>query len=77
MLKIYIINAQHLIKNDNRKGLLLQGYLANIAVFEEDIFIVAQQKQAGWKVIAILRMERSRRGAVKSQRMEWGSGTRK
>jgi predicted amidohydrolase YtcJ len=56
-LKIYTINAHKLIKNDNRKGLLLQGYLADIAVFKEDVFVAAQQKLAGWKVIAILRRD--------------------
>jgi predicted amidohydrolase YtcJ len=39
-LQLYTINAQKLVKNDHRKGLLRPGYLADIAVFEKDLFAV-------------------------------------
>jgi predicted amidohydrolase YtcJ len=53
-LKMYTINAQKLIKNDHKKGLLLPGYLADIAVFEEDLFAVNPEKLPECKVAATI-----------------------
>jgi predicted amidohydrolase YtcJ len=51
-LKMYTINAQKLIKNDHQKGLLKPGYVADIAVFQEDLFAVAPEALSGCKVAA-------------------------
>jgi predicted amidohydrolase YtcJ len=51
---MYTVNAQKLIKNDHRKGLLQTGYLADIAVFQEDLFAVAPEKLPQCKVAATI-----------------------
>jgi predicted amidohydrolase YtcJ len=53
-LKIYTINAQKLIKNEQRKGLLKPGYLADIAVFEEDLFTIEPENLIQCKVAATI-----------------------
>lgn len=39
-LRMYTINAQKMIKNDHGKGLYQEGYLADIVVFDGNIFHV-------------------------------------
>jgi predicted amidohydrolase YtcJ len=51
-LRMYTINAQRLLKNDHRKGLLKPGYIADIAVFEDDLFAVPPETLATRKVAA-------------------------
>jgi predicted amidohydrolase YtcJ len=51
-LKLYTINAQKVIKNDHRKGLLKRGHLADIVVFAEDLFAVAPEDLRSCKVAA-------------------------
>jgi predicted amidohydrolase YtcJ len=51
-LKMYTINAQKLIKNDHQKGLLRPGYVADITIFEEDLFALATDSLSGCKVAA-------------------------
>jgi predicted amidohydrolase YtcJ len=45
-LKMYTINAQKLIMNDANKGLLQPGFVADIAVFEENLFEVPPEQLA-------------------------------
>jgi predicted amidohydrolase YtcJ len=49
-LQLYTINAQKLVKNDHRKGLLLPGYLADITIFEKDLFAVEPENLTECKV---------------------------
>jgi predicted amidohydrolase YtcJ len=51
-LKMYTINTQKMIKNDHRKGLLKPGHLADIAVFQHDLFDVPIETLPNNKVIA-------------------------
>jgi predicted amidohydrolase YtcJ len=53
-LRMYTINAQKLIKNDHRKGLLKPGYIADITVLEDDLFAVPPETLAGRKVAATI-----------------------
>jgi predicted amidohydrolase YtcJ len=53
-LKMYTINAQRLLRNDQRKGLLKPGYIADIAVLEDDLFAVPPESLAGRKVAATI-----------------------
>jgi predicted amidohydrolase YtcJ len=53
-LKLYTINAQKVIKNEHRKGLLRPGHLADIAVFEENLFAVASEDLLMCKVAATI-----------------------
>jgi predicted amidohydrolase YtcJ len=40
-LKMYTINTQKLIMNDANKGLLQPGFVADIAIFKENLFEVS------------------------------------
>jgi predicted amidohydrolase YtcJ len=53
-LRMYTINAQKLLKNDHRKGLLKPGYIADITVFEDDLFAVPPETLASRKVAATI-----------------------
>jgi predicted amidohydrolase YtcJ len=53
-LKLYTINAQKIVKNDHRKGLLKPRYLADIVVFAEDLFAVAPEDLPSCKVAATI-----------------------
>jgi predicted amidohydrolase YtcJ len=53
-LKMYTINAQKLIKNDHNKGLLKTGYVADITVFQEDLFAVSPEDLLNCKVAATI-----------------------
>jgi predicted amidohydrolase YtcJ len=53
-LQMYTINAQKLIKNDHRKGFLKAGFIADITVFQDDLFAVAPENLADCKVAATI-----------------------
>jgi predicted amidohydrolase YtcJ len=53
-LRMYTINAQKMIKNDHRKGLLKEGYLADIAIFDGNLFQVPIEQLPSCKVIATI-----------------------
>jgi predicted amidohydrolase YtcJ len=53
-LRLYTVNAQKVIKNDHQKGLLRPGYLADIAVFEDDLFAVEPENLWQCKVAATI-----------------------
>jgi predicted amidohydrolase YtcJ len=51
-LKMYTINPQKLVRNDQRKGLVREGYLADIAVFERNLFDVEMENLPDCRVMA-------------------------
>jgi predicted amidohydrolase YtcJ len=53
-LKMYTINAQKLVRNDHQKGLLLPGYIADVAVFQEDLFDVSPDALTQCQVAATI-----------------------
>jgi predicted amidohydrolase YtcJ len=53
-LQMYTINAQKLIKNDDRKGLLKVGFMADITIFQDDLFAVAPGNLGDCKVAATI-----------------------
>jgi predicted amidohydrolase YtcJ len=50
VLRLYTINAQRLLENNHRKRLLKPGYIADIAVFKEDLFPVPPERFPAKKV---------------------------
>jgi predicted amidohydrolase YtcJ len=53
-LKLYTVNAQKLIRNDHRKGYLKPGYIADITVFEDNLFDVGPETLFERKVAATI-----------------------
>jgi predicted amidohydrolase YtcJ len=53
-LQMYTINAQKLIMNNHKKGLLVPGHLADIAVFEDNLFAVHPEALDECKVAATI-----------------------
>jgi predicted amidohydrolase YtcJ len=53
-LRMYTINAQKMIKNEKKKGLIKEGYLADIAVFDKDLFAVPAEDLRSCKVVATI-----------------------
>jgi predicted amidohydrolase YtcJ len=51
-LRMYTINTQRMIRNDHRKGLLMPGYWADIAVFDTDLFAVPVERITDCRVAA-------------------------
>jgi predicted amidohydrolase YtcJ len=53
-LKMYTINPQMMVRNDHRKGLLKEGYVADIAVFERNLFDVEMEALPDCRVMATI-----------------------
>jgi predicted amidohydrolase YtcJ len=53
-LKMYTINAQKLIMKDKEKGLIEPGYVADIVVFEDDLFAIDPNDLRQCKVAATI-----------------------
>ena len=51
-LTMYTYNAQKIIARQEKKGLLVPGHMADIAVFQDDIFSVDPEKLIECKVLA-------------------------
>jgi predicted amidohydrolase YtcJ len=71
-LQMYTINAQKLIKNDDKKGLLKVGLLADITVFQDDLFAVAPECLADCKVAATIVNGQIAYGCVKGKNNDGG-----